>query len=150
MKWKSEDIEMYVKAREYVDTIILPLYPISFEEKMGQTAAMTEMISLLSIQIEKHFKGRILLMPGYSYLKASSGEELSRDLQKWEKEFFEKGFTYVIYLTCDRDWQGYESQLQGSLIWLPTLPLQKMDEKSRYMIMEDQVKQVNELLIEKW
>ena len=32
LKWIGEDIESYVKQKEYIDTIILPLYPISFTE----------------------------------------------------------------------------------------------------------------------
>jgi hypothetical protein len=150
MKWNNEDMEMYVKAREYVDTIVLPLYPISLDDKIQQTAGMSDFISLLSVQLERHFKGRLILMPGYIYLKTTSEEELTQDILKWEEEFLHKGFKYVYYLTSDSDWKRLETSLKGSLIWLPTIPFQKMDDKSRNTILEDQVKQLVEIFIQKW
>ena len=150
MKWNNEDMEMFIKAKEYVDTIVLPLYPITFDEKIQQTAGMTEFISLLSGHLERHFKGRLILMPGFMYLKSASEDELYQDIIKWEEEFLNKGFKYIYYLTSDIDWRRLENSLKGSLIWLPTIPLQKMDDKSRNTILEDQVKQLVELFTQKW
>ncbi len=150
MKWNSEDLDMFLKAREYVDTIVLPLFPVSFDEKMKQTAAMTEFIQLLSYQLERKFKGRMILLPGLIYAKKDEEDEFAANLVKWESEFFEKGFKYVYYLTSDIDCKRIENSIQGKLVWLPTLPLQKMDERTRNTLLEDQVAQLVEIFVQSW
>jgi Protein of unknown function (DUF2487) len=150
MKWNSEDIEMYLKAKEYVDTIVLPLFPVSLDDQMKQTAEMTEFISLICVQLERQFRGRLIMLPGYTYLKSIRVDELTSNLLKWEQEFLNKGFKHIVYLTSDSDWKKFESQLNGSLIWLPTIAFQKMDEQYRNIILEDQVKQLYSLFIQKW
>ncbi|MCQ6273889.1 YpiF family protein [Bacillus sp. V3B] len=150
MKWNTEDIDVYIKAKEYVDTIVLPLYPISLDDQIKKTAEMTEFITLLSGQLERQFKGRLMMLPGFTYLKSKSEDELYKDLLEWEKEFFENDFKHVYYITSDSDWKKIENNLEGSLIWLPTIPLQQMDEHYRNTILEDQVKQLFSLFVQRW
>ncbi|MBB6444690.1 YpiF family protein [Bacillus benzoevorans] len=152
MKWNQEDMDMYLKAREYVDTIVLPLFPVSFAEKMKQSAGMSEFVQLLSLQLERKFKGRLLLLPGFIYAKTAGENEdvVGANLLKWEKEFFENGFKYVYYLTSDIDCKKVENVIQGSLIWLPSLPLAQMDERTRNTVFEDQVAQLVEIFVQKW
>jgi hypothetical protein len=150
LKWICADIESYVNEKEYIDTMILPLYPISFTRNVERTVEMTEYISLITILLEKQFKGRVLLVPGYSYLKKLEGEMPVEDLLKWEEEIMTSGSKHLFYFTCDSDWKNVENSLQGSLIWVPTFPILKMDAKQRNVIIEDQVKQLSSLLTQKW
>ncbi|MBP2241365.1 hypothetical protein J2Z40_001927 [Cytobacillus eiseniae] len=150
MKWVSQDIEMYLKSKEYVDTIVLPLLPVSLGNDVKQSVAMSEFISLLSIQLERQFRGRLIMLPGFSYLKGNSEDKLVSDLKEWEKELYAKDFTHVFYLTSDSFWKAVENKLDGGLIWLPSLPLEHMDENYRTSILEDQVKQLLSLFLQKW
>lgn len=150
MKWTSEDIDMYIKAKEYVDTIVLPLYPIALDDQIKKTAEMTEFISLLTVQLERQFTGRLIMLPGFNYLKTTNREEVLNDLLTWEKEFLDKGFKHIVYLTSDSDWKLEEAKMTGSLIWLPTIPLQQMDQQYRNTILKDQLKQLVTLFIQKW
>lgn len=150
MKWNNEDMDMFLQAREYVDTAVLPLFPVSFDEKSKQNAGMTEFIQILSLQLERKFKGRMVLLPGMIYAKSAGEEELAASLQKWEKEFFDNGFKYVFYLTSDIDCKKVENIIRGSLIWLPSLPIMQMDERTRSTILEDQVAQLVEIFVQKW
>lgn len=150
MKWVTKDIDMFLGAKEYVDTVVLPLLPVSFGDDIKQTASMTEFISLLTVQLERQFKGRLLMLPGFSYIKSFSEDKLIEDVKDWEKEFLGQEFKHVFYVTSDGDWKEREEQLSGSLIWLPFLPIDKMDEQSRHSILEDQVKQLLSLFIKKW
>ena len=59
VKWTSDDMNMFMEIKDYIDTVILPLYPITFEDHMESTVDMTELISLVTIPIEKQFKGRL-------------------------------------------------------------------------------------------
>jgi uncharacterized protein DUF2487 len=150
LKWIGEDIESYVNQKEYIDTIILPLYPITFTSNIETTVEMTEYISFITVLLEKQFKGRLLLLPGYSYLINSEGEMPVEDLLKWEEEIMNSGSKYLFYLTCDSEWKKVESSLQGSLICVPTSSIHKMDAKQRNTHLEDQIKQISYVFTEKW
>ncbi|MDM5229403.1 YpiF family protein [Cytobacillus sp. NJ13] len=150
MKWVSQDIEMFLKEKQYVDTAVLPLLPISFGDDIKQSVAMTEFISLLSVQLERQFRGRLIMLPGYAYLKSAGEDSLLSNLGKWEAELKAQGFKHIFLLTSDSMWKSLEERLEGGLIWLPSLPLEHMDENYRNSILDDQVKQLLNLFVQKW
>lgn len=150
MKWVSQDIEMFLKEKQYVDTAVLPLLPVSFGDDIKQSLAMTEFISLLSVQLERQFRGRLIMLPGYAYLKSAGEESLLSGLGEWEAELKAQGFKHIFLLTSDSMWKSLEDRLEGGLIWLPSLPLEHMDENYRNSILDDQVKQMLNLFVQKW
>lgn len=151
MKWIPQDIEVFIKSKEYIDTAVLPLLPISFkDDQIKQTAAMTEFIMLLTSQLERQFRGRILLLPGFTYIKTNDEENMMQFLQAWEDKLFSESFKHVLYVTSDSDWKVHEEKLKGELIWLPTLPLDSLDEQYKLSILDDQVKQLLNLFVQKW
>lgn len=150
MKWIPQDIDMFLNAKEYVDTAVIPLLPISFKDDIKQTASMSEFITLLSIQLERQFKGRLLMLPGLTYLKSSSEDKLLENVLEWEQELSENGFKHIFYVTSDSDWKTKEQDLDGSLIWLPSIPLEHMEDSYRVSILENQVKQLINLFVQKW
>lgn len=150
VKWVSQDMDMFLGAKEYVDTAVLPLFPVSFGGDIKQSVAMTEFIQLLTIPLERQFKGRMMMLPGHSYLKNKSKEKLLEEVMVWEKELFGSGFKHVFFVTSDSVWKTLEGELTGGLIWLPSIPLSAMDEASRNNILEDQVKQLLQLFMQKW
>ncbi|MFE8702225.1 YpiF family protein [Cytobacillus sp. FJAT-54145] len=150
MKWIPQDIDMFLNAKEYVDTAVIPLLPISFKDDIKQTASMSEFITLLSIQLERQFKGRLLMLPGLTYLKNSSEDKLLENVLEWEKELSENGFKHIFYVTSDSDWKAKEQDLEGALIWLPSIPLEHMEDSYRISILENQVKQLINLFVQKW
>lgn len=150
MNWVSKDIEVYLGAKEYVDTAVLPLLPVSFGPDIKQAVSMTEFITLLSIQLERQFKGRLLMLPGYTYLKQNSEDKLIEEINGWHSELVQHGFKHIFYVTSDSDWRARETKIDGNVIWLPSLPLENLDPNSRNTILEDQVKQLLNLFVQKW
>ena len=150
MKWIPQDIDMFLQSKEYVDTAVLPLLPVSLGNDMKQTASMCDFITMLSVQLERQFKGRILMFPGLSYLKSAPMDKLQGEVRIWASELIGSGFKHVFYVTSDSSWKAVETELQGSLIWLPSIPLEHMDEGSRNSILEDQVKQLLALFMQSW
>lgn len=148
MKWVAADIEMYQKAAEYVDTAIVPLVPVSFESDMKQSASMAEFIGILTGQLEKQFKGRIFLLPAFVYIKGHSGN--LKTLQEWEKTLLDKQFKHLFCVTSDSSWRQHENEMSGTLLWLPSLPLEHIQDQQKVSIVEDQVKQLLSLFTEKW
>ncbi|WP_394137246.1 YpiF family protein [Cytobacillus oceanisediminis] len=150
MKWISQDIDMFLKEKQYVDTAVLPLLPVSFGDDIKKSVAMTEFISLLSVQLERQFRGRLIMLPGYAYIKSVSEDKLVSSLGEWEAELKSQGFKHIFHLTSDSMWNALEDRLEGGLIWLPSLPLEHMEENYKNSILEDQVKQLLTLFVQKW
>lgn len=150
MKWVPQDIAMYLKSKEYVDTAVVSLYPISIGDEMEQSASKFEFLSLLTQQLERQFTGRMLLLPPFTYLKKENLEESIANLSEWELSLKENEFKHIFYLTSDSDWKSHESSLGGSVIWMPSIPLENMDESQKVSIIGSQVKQLLTLFTQKW
>ncbi len=150
MKWISQEIETYLTAKEYVDTAVVPLYSVSAGEEMKQSAEASEFITLLAGLLERQFTGRILLFPPFTYLKNQETGKVLSDLQNWEAELVKGEFKHIFYLTSDIDWRKMEGELNGTLIWLPSLPAGQMADSQKVAMMESQVKQLLSLFTLKW
>ncbi|RSD26508.1 YpiF family protein [Mesobacillus subterraneus] len=148
MKWMAADVEMYQKAAEYVDTAVIPLMPVSFGDDMKQHATMAEFAGILTTQLEKQFRGRIFLMPGFVYFKGHEGS--LEGLRNWENTLLDKQFKHVFYVTSDISWRQHEKGLGGSLLWLPSLSLDNLPDQQKVSLVDDQVKQLLSLFTEKW
>lgn len=150
MKWNPQDIDVYTQSKEFVDTALVPLLPVTFGDEMKQAAAMAEFINLLTMQLERQFRGRLLLLPGFTYLKSLEEDKLANNLARWENEILSQGFSHIFYVTSDIEWKSREKQLSGSLLWLPTVSFGTMKEQEKMAVIEDQVKQLLSLFIQKW
>ncbi|MCM3692835.1 YpiF family protein [Neobacillus niacini] len=150
MKWVSKDIETYLTAKEYVDTAVIPLYSVSFGNEMRESASGAEFITLLTSYLERQFTGRLLLLPPFTYLKSDYPENIVQQLKKWEENIEKNEFKHIFYITSESDWKIYEKELKGSLIWLPSLPLEHLNDQQKISMIESQVKQLLSLFTQKW
>jgi hypothetical protein len=150
MKWLAKDIETYLGAKEYVDTAVIPLYSISFGTEMTQSASSAEFITLLTNYLERQFTGRVLLFPPFTYLKNESLDDELTELKKWEENIKKSEFKHIFYLTSESEWKMQEDKLSGSLIWLPSLPLEHLQDSQKISMIESQVKQILSIFTRKW
>ncbi|KIL48052.1 YpiF family protein [Jeotgalibacillus campisalis] len=150
MLWNAKEISLYLKEKAYIDTIIVPLLPISFSDRTKQEAEQAEFITLLTNLLERQFKGRMLLVPPFTYLSEEDAQHRLEKLQKWIQEFESRQFDHVFCLTSDSGWKEFESDLDGKLIWMPSIPLEHMEEKYKRKIVDDQVNQLVKLIVQKW
>lgn len=150
MKWVSKDIEMFVGAKEYVDTAIMPLCGITFKNGIKQSASMNEYVSILSSEIEKQFKGRVLLLPSFTYCQDWDKDYKKDQLIKWKQALEEEKFANIFFLTSDADWKVIEDELENSLLYSPSIPLENLEEKYKQPMMEEQVKNILNIIIHKW
>ncbi|MED4204205.1 YpiF family protein [Neobacillus mesonae] len=150
MKWIPQDVETYSNAKEYVDTAVVPLYSVLVGGGIKQSAAAAEFITLLTNHLERQFTGRILLFPPFTYLEQEQeGKELT-DLQSWEENIYAAGFKHVFYITSNLEWRRKEGELKGSLIWIPAIPLEHMNDSQKLPVIDSQVKQLLTLFTQKW
>ncbi|MED3788998.1 YpiF family protein [Peribacillus frigoritolerans] len=148
MKWTVKDLDMYMQSKEYVDTVLIPLVPLSFKGQMKQTGSMNEFLTILSLEIEKQMKGRILLLPTFHYL-SDEMDKVER-LKRWANEVKENNFEHVFFLTSDFEWKKEERELENNLVWIPAIPLEGLEiEQAREMI-NQQVLQILDIFSYNW
>ncbi|MCK2016532.1 YpiF family protein [Peribacillus frigoritolerans] len=148
MKWTAKDLDMYMQSKEYVDTVLIPLVPLSFKGQMKQTGSMNEFLTILSLEIEKQMKGRILLLPTFHYL-SDEMDKVER-LKRWANEVKENNFEHVFFLTSDFGWKKEERELENNLVWIPAIPLEGLEiEQAREMI-NQQVLQILDIFSYNW
>lgn len=150
MKWTPQDIETYLNAKEYVDTAVVPILSVSIGEEMKQSASAGEFITLLTGYLERQFTGRLLLLPPFTYLKSKNGESTISDLKDWEADLVKGEFKHIFYITSEIDWRTWEAELSGTVIWLPSIPLEHMNESQKLSVIDSQVKQLLDLFTQKW
>lgn len=148
MKWVSNDVDLYNQTKEYIDTAVIPLIAISVGSDFKNTVSKGEFINLVSMDLERQLKGRVFLFPTYSYLKKS--ENVIENLIEWKTEL-QQEFKHVVFLTSDTELKEEKNeQMEGKLIWLPTIPLENMDENLKRKLLQDQVEQILNILLQSW
>lgn len=150
VKWITKDIEMFLGAKEYVDTVILPLIEISFTEGIKQSASNCEYINILSQQIEKQFKGRVILLPAVTYGSEWKEEDKQRLIQEWSITLEKEKFPFIFFLTSDVYWKSEQKVSRNDVLWSPSIPFEYLEEKYKQPMMEEQVKSIVNSIIEKW
>jgi hypothetical protein len=145
VNWNANDMDTYMQQKEYIDTLLVPLLKLETNpEKMKSSSSSTEFLMYLSTFMENQFKGRIMLLPPFSYTQSMDLEILSETLQK---DIHLMDFKHVFYLTTDANWTSIKLE---DVIWLPSIPLESMDKQLKQKIIEDQLRQVLPLLTKKW
>jgi hypothetical protein len=150
MIWNGRDVRLYQQEKSFIDSAVIPLLPIEFGNEMRQAASQGEYIDLFTNYLEKQFRGRIMLFPPFVYLSKEMTNEKSSLLNRWSDYLREEGFVHQFFITTDENWKSIESQLNGTLIWLPAVPIEDMDDSFKYDFIENQVKQYLHKIIEKW
>ena len=151
MKWTSKDITVFEQSKEYIDTVVIPLIPIDFSTNIKQTAALGEYINILSNELERQFKGRIILLPSYTYLTSSDQKGKVTAINEYVKHLTENEIKHVFFLTSDNFWNGVASEInEAKVMWLPSIPLEDMEEKYKQKIITDQMNQLLPIFIQKW
>lgn len=146
MYFNANDVTSFMAQKDFIDTAIVPLVSIDLSsEKMKQSGAEVDFVMSLTSFIEQQFKGRLLVMPPFSYMTSFKNEELPQQL---EAQLHNAGFKHVFFITCDHFWTNSGDIV--NIIWLPAIPLESMDASVKKSILEDQLRQVIPMLSTKW
>lgn len=146
MNWTVSDIDTYIQQKDYIDTLLVPLLKIetnSSNLKSGTSSA--EFLMHLSTFIETQFKGRMMLMPPFSYTPTTNLDMMAETMSN---DLINIGFKHIFYITTDSGWTS--GPLAENMLWLPAIPIESMDKSLRQSILEDQLKQVIPRLSKKW
>lgn len=147
MYFQVNDVLQYQAQKEFIDTAIVPLVSLSFEEnKIVKSSSDVEFLMALTAFIEQQFRGRLMLIPPFSYTEETKESLVVSTI----KENIQKGgFKHVIFITCDHYWTTLNNE-EIDVLWLPSIPLESMDKDVKKKILEEQLKQVIPVLSSKW
>ncbi|PYF02833.1 YpiF family protein [Ureibacillus chungkukjangi] len=146
MFFNVKDVQQFQAQKDFIDTALVPLLSLDFNEsKIKQSSSSAEFLMSLTAFVEQQFKGRLMLVPPFSYTEQTKNglavNLLKEDLQN-------AGFKHVLFITCDHTWTSNNEQLE--VIWLPAIPLESMDSGVKKTILEEQLKQIIPKLTSKW
>ncbi|AXI40004.1 MAG: DUF2487 domain-containing protein [Bacillaceae bacterium] len=144
MKWQMVDIDSFLQSREYVDTAVVPLLSVSFDEELKRNASKADFIKIVSQELERQLKGRIMLLPPFVSLK-NDDIDLDKLLKKW-KDTIKQHFQHVIFLTCEERWRKEGDEF----IWIPSIPIEHMDQDVKRKVVQDQIEQIMNILLQYW
>ena len=146
MYFNANDVTSFMEQKEFIDTAIVPLVSIDLtSEKIKQSGAEADFLLSLTSFVEQQFKGRLLLLPPFSYSTILKNEEMPQQL---ESQLHNAGFKHVFFITCDHFWTNIGDVV--NVIWLPAIPLESMDKGVKNSILEDQLRQVIPTFSTKW
>lgn len=152
MKWIKKDVEKYIEAKEYVDTVVIPVqsFQVSNDEQLVKDTFSGEVLAIYANEIEKELSGRLLLTPTYIYNKSSDiTNEVSR-LNEWVDDIKEQPFEHVFLLTLDLDLKKEEKNLDGNLLWFPGLSPTDLQAQESVQMIRSQIEQISELIRSYW
>ncbi|MFB1080832.1 YpiF family protein [Jeotgalibacillus sp. JSM ZJ347] len=150
MIWNTKDIELFFQEQKYIDTAVVPLLPVSFGDQAKQEADQAEFIPLVTAMLEKQFKGRMMLLPPFTYFSSEDQAQRKARMEEWANTLEGNGFDHIFLVTSDPFWREVEAGLPADLIWLPSIPMEHMEGKYKQKIIEDQVSQLLKIVVGKW
>ncbi|TVP84632.1 MAG: DUF2487 family protein [Alkalicoccus sp.] len=150
MKWTGQDTVVYEKAKEYVDTAVIPLLPVAGGKEQQESVLMGEFTQYLTEYLEKQYMGRVYLLPPFTYLKEESGEEKKNRLTAWAAHFEKHGFKYFLFVTADMQWRKINLEEAGELVWIPAFSVHDMEPGKRHQAIEQQAQQIIPLMTQQW
>lgn len=152
MKWTKTDMERYKDAKEFVDTLLIPLSPfeIGDDSSLEKDSFQQEVLHLFVHEIEQQLAGRVLLIPTYMYLKDADKENEVKRIQDFLENAQKQPFEHVFYITFDASWRKHEAVLQGNVLWVPSVQKGDLRSKEVQSLIRDQVEQLSELIRSYW
>lgn len=152
MRWRKIDLEKYVQAKEYVDTILLPLVPFRLgnDEEAQKNSFQEEVMDIFAHEIEQELSGRVMLIPSYYYLKNEAKETEAERINQWVEDAKLQPFQHIVLLTFDSAWKKVEQELHGNLLWLPGMQTGDFQSKEMQQLIRDQIGQLSEIIRSYW
>lgn len=148
MKWTTKDIQTYQKEKEFIDTILIPLMPLGFQQEQKKAAMASEYIEILSQELERLYQGRMLLSLPFTYYSGENIEDKVNRLESWIEAWKKDGIKHILLLTSDSNWR--EIDVSERIEWVPAIQLQGLSAKDRTNLCSDVAQDLSLILTKKW
>ncbi|WP_214826578.1 DUF2487 family protein [Exiguobacterium algae] len=143
MRFDSQSALRSLAERQYVDTLIVPLAELAFDEEMVRKAESYEVIHAVSVETERQLSGRTMLSPTISYTDVETGARLAEDVMKKANS---SGFSHVLFIASDIRFKSYELPI----LFVPPLALGSMSGDQAHTMVQNFATQVITDLSSRW
>lgn len=143
MRFDGLDAMKSLSERQYVDTLIVPLVELAFDEDMVRKAEGNEVIQAVALETERQLSGRTMLSPTISYVDAEAGRALAEQVTV---QATASGFTHVLFISSDLRFKGSELPI----IFVPPLALKGMSGEQSHTMVQNFATQVITDLSSRW
>ncbi|WP_087990524.1 YpiF family protein [Bacillus vallismortis] len=145
MRWRITDAKDYLQAKDYIDTAVIPLINIKVGGHFKMAAEKGEFTQLLSEELERQLKGRVYLLPPYTYVDRN--EKTVHGLQDLREEL-KSEFPHVVLLTSDENWKNEHAL--GEIIVTPSIPLEHLNDSLKRKILDERTAEILNVLLQLW
>lgn len=139
MLYNFNDIKNLKEQLEFVDTAVIPFISADMDDQSLSNANDIELVQLVTIQLEKQFKGRIFITPSMATVSSDTSV-----LKQYQEQLHDYGFKNVVILTHLNLDDEFKS------IRLNQIPLQDMSNDIKFDLVNDEVKKVMKSIISIW
>ncbi len=152
MRWTKADMEKYKDAKEFVDTLLIPLAPFEIGDDINleKSAFQQEVLHIFVHEIEQLLAGRVVLIPPYLYMKQANKDSEVERIKQFTDNAKKQPFEHLFYITFDASWRKYENIMDGTLLWVPSIQTGDLRSKEVQALIRDQVNQLSELIRSDW
>lgn len=138
--YNQKDLKVLKDEIEFIDTAVIPFSAMDMDGKAPAHAGNLELLQIVSVQLEKQFKGRLLITPPMMTV----GEDTSL-LYSYADQLKEYGFKKIIVITHLQAEVGELDKIK-----LNEIPLENMSDDMRMEMINDEVKTVMKSVISIW
>ncbi|MFD2829344.1 DUF2487 family protein [Corticicoccus populi] len=140
MLYTAKDIKLLKDEIEFIDTAVIPLVSIDMTQQAPVNSNNIELMQMVTMQIEKQFKGRLLITPLVTTINHRTDVAL-----QYSEQLLEYGFKKIIILT------HLKTELEEhDVIRLNEIPLENMTADMVNELVGDEVKKVMKSIISIW
>ncbi|WP_199666859.1 DUF2487 family protein [Exiguobacterium sp. AM39-5BH] len=143
MRFDGIDAMKSLTERQYVDTLVVPLVELAFDEEMVRKAEGNEVIQAVALETERQLSGRTMLSPSASYVDVDAGLALAKKIRE---QATASGFSHVLFISSDLRFKDFELPI----IFVPPLALKGMSGEQSHTMVQNFVTQVITELSSRW
>ncbi|MCT4775961.1 MULTISPECIES: DUF2487 family protein [Exiguobacterium] len=143
MRFDGLDAMKSLTERQYVDTLVVPLVELAFDEDMVRKAEGNEVIQAVALETERQLSGRTMLSPTLSYVDVEAGRSLAEQVTV---QATASGFAHVLFISSDLRFKGSELPI----IFVPPLALKGMSGEQSHTMVQNFATQVITELSSRW
>ena len=140
MLYNITDLRVLKDEIEFIDTAIVPLVNIDFNNEVQNNANNLELMQFITIQLEKQLKGRLMITPVLTLI----GDNYD-NIEEYKTQLLDYGFKNIVLLS----YTALELD-DVSTIKVNSIPISDMDNDMKLSIINDEVKSVIKEIILVW
>ncbi|WP_167491797.1 DUF2487 family protein [Exiguobacterium mexicanum] len=143
MRFDGIDAMKSLTERQYVDTLVVPLVELAFDEDMVRKAEGNEVIQAVALETERQLSGRTMLSPTLSYVDVDAGRATAEAVLT---KAVSSGFSHVLFISSDLRFKGSELPI----MFVPPLALKGMSGEQSHTMVQNFATQVITDLSSRW